>query len=140
MLDVRGRGDERRQLGDPRCPTDLLQLAAFLELVRERDRVDGLALRPQREARPVDGAVGAAVEVRGVEDLRDRTDRGLRQEHRAEHRLLGLEVLGRHVGQGHCVHGAHGAASNLSEGAKSRTARRRPGSGARAGRTERMFP
>ena len=95
VLDVRRRGDERRELGHVRLPARGLELAALLELVDERDRVDGLALRPQRERRPVHLRVALAVEVRGVEDLADRADRDRREQHRAEHRLLGFEILRR---------------------------------------------
>ena len=140
MLDVRGRGDERGELRHARGTADLLELAALLELVRERDRVDRLALRPQREARPVDRAVGAAVEIGRVEDLRDRPDRGLRQEHRAEDSLLGLEVLRRHLGERGCMRGAHGDGSKPSEADLSRRACRHRPRASRAGRTEHMFP
>ena len=47
---VRARGDERGQLVDAHAAADALELAALLELVDERDRVDGLALRVEREA------------------------------------------------------------------------------------------
>ena len=72
---VRGRRDERRELVDPRAAADLLELAALLERVDERDRVDRLALLVEREAGAVDGAVALAVEVLGGEDLGDRADR-----------------------------------------------------------------
>ena len=95
VLDVRRGGDERCELGHPRRAADGLELAAGVELVRERDRVDGLALRPQRERGPVDRRVALAVEIGRVEDLGDIADRGRRQQHRAENGLLRLEVLGR---------------------------------------------
>ena len=116
VLDVRGRRDERRELRDARGTADLLELAALLELVRERDRVDRLALRPKREARPVDRAVGAAVEVGRVEDLRHDADRGLGEEHRSEDGLLGLEILRWHLGRQGCMRGAHGEGSKPSGG------------------------
>src|SRR6185503_10890917 len=62
VLGVRRCRDERGQLGDAGCASDLLELATLLELVGQRDRVDGLTLGPEREAGPVDRAVGAAVE------------------------------------------------------------------------------
>ena len=49
VVDVRRGGNERRELGDPRAAADLLELTPLLELVGERDRVDRLALRPERE-------------------------------------------------------------------------------------------
>ena len=51
VVDVRRRRDERRELGDPRAAADLLELAALLELVRERDRVD--RARPSPRARGI---------------------------------------------------------------------------------------
>ena len=98
VLDVRRRGDERRELGDARLSPGGLELGALLELVDERDRVHRLALRPQRERRPVHLRVALAVEVRRVEDLADRADGDRREQHRAEDRLLGLEVLRRDDG------------------------------------------
>ena len=95
---VRRRRDERGELVDPRPAADVLELAALLELVDERDRVDGLALRVERERGAVDLGVALAVEVAGVEDLADRPDRAGGEHHRPEHRLLGLEVLRRDRG------------------------------------------
>ena len=77
---------------------DVLELAALLELVDERDRVDGLALRVERERGAVDLRVALAVEVAGVEDFADRPDRAGGEHHRPEDGLLGLEVLRRNRG------------------------------------------
>ena len=74
---------------------DVFELAALLELVDERDRVDGLALRVERERGAVDLRVALAVEVAGVEDFAHRPDRARGEQHRPEDRFLGLEVLGR---------------------------------------------
>ena len=98
VLDVRRGGDERRELGDARLPAGGVELGALLELVDERDRVDRLALRPQRERRAIDLRVALAVEVGCVEDLADRAHRDGREQHRAENRLLGFEVLRWHDG------------------------------------------
>ena len=130
VVDVRRRRNERRELGDARAAADLLELAPLLELVRERDRVDRLALRPEREHRAVDRPVRAPVEVGGVEDLGDGADRRLGEQHRPEHRLLGLEVLRRHEGRRRCMRGAHGGGSKPSRRAASRRA-------VRAGRSAR---
>ncbi len=72
VLDVRRSGNERRQLGYARLPPGRVELGALLELVGERDGVDRLALRPERERRPVDLRVALTVEVGRVEDLADR--------------------------------------------------------------------
>ena len=58
----RGR-HERRELVDAGPAADLLELAALLERVDERDRVDRLALLVEREAGPEDDPVALAVEV-----------------------------------------------------------------------------
>ena len=98
VLDVRRGGDERRELGDARLPAGGVELGTLLELVDERDRIDRLALRPQRERRAIDLRVALAVEVGCVEDLADRAHRDGREQHRAENRLLGFEVLRWHDG------------------------------------------
>jgi hypothetical protein len=74
---------------------DSLQLAALLELVDERDCVDGLALRIEREGGAVDLRVALSVEVPRVEDLAHRPDRARGEQHCPEDGFLGLEVLGR---------------------------------------------
>ena len=91
---VRGRRDERRQLVDPLAAAGALQVAALLELVDERDRIDRLAARVERERRTVDLRVALPVEVARVEDFADRPDRTRGEHHRAEDGLLGIEILG----------------------------------------------
>ena len=61
---VRGGRHERRELVDADLAADRLELAAPLELVDERDRVDRLAAPVERERRPVDLGVALAVEIR----------------------------------------------------------------------------
>jgi len=90
---IGGGRHEPGQLVQADAAADLLQLATLLELVRERDRVDRLVLAVQLERCAVDPRVRLAVEVAGVEDLADGRDRARRDHHRAENRLLGLEVL-----------------------------------------------
>ena len=92
---VRARRHERRQLVDADLATGVLELAPLVELVDERDRVDGLALRVQRERGPVDLRVALPVELAAVrgEHLADGRDRTRGEHHRAEDRLLGVEVL-----------------------------------------------
>ena len=146
VLDVRRRRDERRQLGDAPLAARGLELAALLELVDERDRVDRLALRPQRERGAVHLRVALAVEVPRVEDLADRPDGDRREEHRAEHGLLGLEVLRRDDGAQALPDaleldvGRLGLAHGPGVKPSSRAASNRSGTHPRAGRTEHMFP
>jgi hypothetical protein len=109
VVDVRRGRHQRRKLGDAGAAADLLELAPLLQLLRERDRVDRLSLRPEPEHRAVDRPVRPAVEVGGVEDLRDGPDCRLGEEHRAEHGLLGLEVLRRDERRGGSMRRAHGA-------------------------------
>jgi hypothetical protein len=92
---VGGGRHEPGELVEPDAPADVLQLAALLELVRERDRVDRLVLAVELERRAVDLRVRLAVEVARVEDLADGGDRVRRQHHRAEDGLLGFEILRR---------------------------------------------
>src|SRR5205823_6436440 len=47
-------GDERRELVDADLAADSVEVAALLELVDERDRVDGFALGIESEGGPVD--------------------------------------------------------------------------------------
>ncbi len=96
------RWHERCQLVHPHAPADGLELATFLELVDEGDRVDRLAFRIEREARAIDLRVALPVEVGGIEDLAHRSDRTRGEQHRPENRLLGLEVLGWRNRSGFC--------------------------------------
>ena len=95
---VRGRGDERRELVQADAAPDVLELAALLQLVGQRDRVDRLALGVEREGGAVDLRVRLPVEVARVEDLAHGPDRARGEHHRPENRLLGFEVLGRDGG------------------------------------------
>jgi len=90
---VRGGRDERRELVQADAPADGLDLAALLELIGERDRVDRLALRVEREGGAIDLRVRLAVEVAGVDDLADGPDRAGGDHHRAEDTFLGFQVL-----------------------------------------------
>jgi len=75
--------------------SDLLERPPLIEAVAHGHLVDRLGSLVQIDHRRVDLAVPAAVEVLGLEHLGGLGDRGLREQHRAEHRLLGVEVLGR---------------------------------------------
>jgi hypothetical protein len=69
--------------------------AAPLELGRHRDRVGRLAAPVEVEHALVDRLVGRPVEVVGPQQLDDVGDRVLAEQDRAQHRLLGRQVLGR---------------------------------------------
>src|SRR5581483_1746828 len=140
---VRGGGDERGELVDPHAPADLLELAAALELVGERDRVHGLALGVEVERRLVDQRVARPVEVARRQDFADRPDRTGGEHHRAEDRLLGIEILrwdrGGRRSLGELVHARQ--LNHLPARPKRAWTTRFPHGGKRAGagRTEHMF-
>ena len=98
---VRDDGDGLGQREHGRAAADLRERAALVEAVADRDLVDGLRLLVEVEHRREDLAVPAAIEVVGLEHLGGLGDRRLREQHRAEHRLLGVEVLGRQAPRGH---------------------------------------
>jgi hypothetical protein len=97
---VGGGGHEPGELVQPDAAADRLELAALLELVRQRDRVDRLVLAVELERGAVDLPVRLTVEVARVEDLADGRDRARRDHHRAENGLLGFEVLRRDGARG----------------------------------------
>src|SRR5207248_3337655 len=110
----------------------------------ERDRVDGLALRVEVERRVVDQAVRRPVEVACRKDFADRPDRTGGEHHRAEDRLLSIEILrwdrGGRRSLGKLVHA--GQINHLRTRPKRAWTTRFPHArnAARAGRTEHMFP
>ena len=111
---VRAGRDEGRELVHAPGAADALEVAALVQLVHERDRVDRLALRVQGQRSPVDLRVALAVEVAParVQHLADRADGVRRQHHRAEDGLLGVEILGR---DGGCLEGlCHAAGRSIS--------------------------
>ena len=81
-------------------PARLLEFALLREQLGHRERVDRLAALVQQLDRPEDDPVALAVEVGLVEaDVEDhRVHRRLGDHERAQHRLLGLEVLRGDVG------------------------------------------
>ena len=84
--------DQRVQI---RRTADLGEGAVTCELGRDRDRVGRFAATIEVEDRVVDRLVRRPVEVGGLEHLDDVGDRVLAQQHRAEHALLGDNVLRR---------------------------------------------
>ncbi len=97
LADVADSRHGARQEVDRRAAADGLEVPGLLEVLDERERVDGLAERVQVEHRLVDAPVALAVEVLRLEPLVDDQggERGVREQDGAEHRLLRLEVLGR---------------------------------------------
>ena len=91
---VRGRGDESRELVQADATPDVLQLAALLQLVGQRDRVHRLALRVEREGGAVDLRVRLPVEVARVEDLAHGPDRARGEHHRAREPIPRLRGSG----------------------------------------------
>jgi hypothetical protein len=91
--------DRRRrhvgQLRQVRPTADLLEVLAPLERLRHGDEVDGLAPLEQLEHGLEDAAMRLPVEVLRAEEFRDLDDRLAVDEDRAEHRLLGLQAMGR---------------------------------------------
>jgi hypothetical protein len=92
---VRGRRNRRDQRVQVRRAPDTSELAALLQLIGDGEGIGGLAAAVQVEDRLVDGLVRGAVEVVPPQHLDDVGDRVLGQEHAAEHRLLGCDVLWR---------------------------------------------
>ena len=92
VADGRGAGLQGDEHGRP---ADRLQQVGPAQLVGHRDRVGRLALGVERGDGVEDVAVGRLVEVVGVELDLDRGHDGVAaEEHGAEQRLLGLEVVG----------------------------------------------
>src|SRR5450756_1099436 len=97
---VGGVGRRRHELGQgvhELAPPGALEHALALELGAEGDHVDLFALVVQGEDGAVDEPVRVAVEVVGRERLRDGGDGVRVDEHGAEDRLLGLEVVRREM-------------------------------------------
>jgi hypothetical protein len=92
----RRRRDPLDQLGDVEVAADLREQAASLQLLDRGDRVDGIAAAVDVSKRLEDLGVRRVVEVGRPDDLDDVGDRLAREHHGAEHRFLGLEVVGRH--------------------------------------------
>src|SRR4051794_31327465 len=93
----RHRLDERVQV---RSAADLVDLAALGEFGGDGDGVGRLALRVDVEDRLVDRLVRGLVEVVALEDLDDVGDGVLGQQHAAQYRLLGVQILRRHPLEG----------------------------------------
>ena len=93
---VGGVGRRRHELGQrvyEIAPSGALEHALALKLGAEGDHIDLLAPVIQGERGAVDEPVRVAIEVVGRERLRDGGDGVRVDEHGAEHRLLGLEVV-----------------------------------------------
>ena len=85
------------QIVQPLDATDVVEQSVPTQLVRDRDHVDRSRRRVQRADRVEDVLVRRAVEVTHAEaGFADDADRITAQQQRAEHRFLGLQVVGRH--------------------------------------------
>ena len=93
---ARGR-HHPRELVHGRESADLLELAGLAQALDDRQHVHRLALLVEREHRLVDQPVAIAVEVLRAQPLLDheRIHRVVGEQDRAEHRLLGLEIVRR---------------------------------------------
>ena len=84
------------QIAQVQRATHIVQDAGAPQGIDGRDDVDGLALGEEHTERLIDLAVGRTVEVVCLEDLDDVGHRFGGQEHRAQDRSLGIEVLWGH--------------------------------------------
>jgi hypothetical protein len=98
---VRGAGragDLLDQAVEVEGAADLVEIFPTLELLPHGDQVHGLPAAVDGEHGLEGLLVGRTVEVLGLDHL-DHGGEGLRREHHgAEHRLLGLQVVGRDAG------------------------------------------
>ena len=91
---VGGGGDAGHQGVEERGAADVGQGAVAAQLLLDGDGVDGVAVAVQLEDRTEDRAVGRAVEVVLAQQLEDLGDGVLGEQHGAEDRFLGLDVMG----------------------------------------------
>ncbi len=110
VLDV---GRPRHAVGeraDVGGAADLVELARPGQLVLQRDEIDRLAPIGQRDHLLEDAPVRVAEEIRRVDDLGRLVERLVVDEDRAEHALLGFEI----VRQGAIGHGKRDSSANRS--------------------------
>ena len=81
---------QRRDVGRP---ADLVELAAARQLLLERDEIDRVAALAERDHLLEDAAVRVAEEVARVDQLGGVVERLVVDQDRAEHGLLGLEIV-----------------------------------------------
>ncbi|OPZ48662.1 MAG: hypothetical protein BWY91_03168 [bacterium ADurb.BinA028] len=80
---------QERPAADPR------ERPALGQLVGNRDRIGRLAAAIEVEDRLIDRLVGRSIEVDSAQHLDRVGDGVLGQQHRAQHRLLGVDILWR---------------------------------------------
>ena len=95
--DVGGGRDAGGELGDVSRAADRFELAARAQRVGHRDGVDRLVAVRQLGHHAKDLAMRLAIEVVGVEDFEGLVDGLVLEQDRAEHRLLGLQILRRNA-------------------------------------------
>jgi hypothetical protein len=92
---VAGVGRDRHagdQVVQVRRAADAIEVAAALQLGHDGNRIGRLAPTVQVDDRVIDDLVGRTVEVDATDRLDDVGDGVLRQQHRAQHRLLGRVI------------------------------------------------
>ncbi len=95
VADVCGRRDESEKAGDERRAADQVEQVPITQDLREGDEVDALAGIPKIDEDGVDRLVGGDVEIVLVDLLDHFRDRVAgRDEHGAEHALLGFDAVG----------------------------------------------
>ena len=93
-FDVRHRGDGVGEREQVLVAADRVQAIAGREPLAQRHRVDWLARREQLRHRLEDARVRVAVEIIGAErDLEHHVERVVLEQHPAEHRAFGAEVV-----------------------------------------------
>ena len=93
--DVDGGGSVIAERGEVARAADCLQFAIPFQRLRDGDHVYRLAVLEEAEHRREDAAVGLAVEVLGVQEVRHLDDRVAIYQDGAEHGLLRVQVLWR---------------------------------------------
>ena len=90
LVDRRHAIDER---GDVGRPADLIELAGLGQRLLQRDEIDRLVPVAEHDHLLEDAAVRVTEEIAGRDDFDGEVERFVVDQHRAEHRTLGLEIV-----------------------------------------------
>ena len=96
MADVGRRGDIVHELGEVHGAAHGIELLLVLQVIAQRDEVDGLVAFGELQDRREDLPVGVTVEIGARHELQNRVDGDVLEEDAPEDGLFGLQVLGRH--------------------------------------------